>query len=207
MHSQLMRSTAAAYYAAGDTVAEIAKKMNLSDPTVRKYLSESMATVAQMSEKERLQAEVTQRPAPPTSDRGIAIEKRIGGWTYKAIGDLLGYDEKMIRVWVREEMERLHALEVDCMDAQRRLQIERVERMLEGLWSKASNGDPKAVDTVLKLLERQAKLLGLDAPEKVELEHHMRQVVEELGLTEEDGELAVKELELMLKRGSKRVGY
>jgi hypothetical protein len=35
--------------------------------------------------------------------------------------------------------------------------------MLLGLWQKASRGDPASVDRVLRIQERRARLLGLDA--------------------------------------------
>jgi hypothetical protein len=204
IRGQLQRSIASAYAAQGLSIPEIAEKMGgISEGSVRRYLADSMTKVAHMSEVDRVKTEDTKRPAPPTTDRGKAIELRIAGWTHQAIGDRLGYDESTIRIWVREEMERLHALEVQCMDSIRRLQLERLEHMLEGLWAGASNGNPKAVEATLKVLDRQAKLLGLDAPEKVELEHHIQQIAEEYGLTEEDKELAIREVQTMLLRGRK----
>ena len=46
---------------------------------------------------------------------------------------------------------------------------ERLEALLEAAWDNATMGDPKAIETVLKVLDRQAKLNGLDAPVKSEL--------------------------------------
>ena len=51
----------------------------------------------------------------------------------------------------------------------RTIQDARIERLIAGVWRKALDGDPKAIDQVLKLLDRQAKLHGIDAPVRTEL--------------------------------------
>jgi hypothetical protein len=48
-------------------------------------------------------------------------------------------------------------------------ELSRLDGMLRGLWPDARKGSHGAVDRVLKIMERRAKLLGLDAPVKVGL--------------------------------------
>ena len=43
-----------------------------------------------------------------------------------------------------------------------RLEEERLDRLQDGLWDRALSGEPRAVEVVLKVLERRARLLGLD---------------------------------------------
>ena len=43
----------------------------------------------------------------------------------------------------------------------------RLDRLHQAVWDAAINGDCYAIDRVLKLMERRAKLFGLDAPNKV----------------------------------------
>jgi hypothetical protein len=57
----------------------------------------------------------------------------------------------------------------ESADALRDLQDERLNRLLAGLWNQAAQGDVSAVDRVLKIMERQARLHGLDAPTKTEV--------------------------------------
>lgn len=45
-------------------------------------------------------------------------------------------------------------------------EVSRLDAMLAGLWPDARRGHLGAVDRVLRLMERRARLLGLDAPEK-----------------------------------------
>jgi len=44
------------------------------------------------------------------------------------------------------------------------LELERLDVMLLALWRRVQNGDERAIDRALKIEERRAKLLGLDAP-------------------------------------------
>ncbi len=46
--------------------------------------------------------------------------------------------------------------------------LKRIDRLIAGLWPQAVKGHLGAVDRVVKLLDRHAKLLGLDAPAKLE---------------------------------------
>ena len=46
----------------------------------------------------------------------------------------------------------------------RRLEVERLDSLLQGLWEKATAGDVQAVDRCLSIMERRSRLLGLDAP-------------------------------------------
>lgn len=50
----------------------------------------------------------------------------------------------------------------------RRLEGARLDRLQAAVWPKALSGDPAAVRAVVRLMERRARLLGLDAPVQVE---------------------------------------
>jgi hypothetical protein len=50
------------------------------------------------------------------------------------------------------------------------------------VWTKALNGDVRAVDSVLRIMERRAKLLGLDAPTKIDWRDSAAQTAKDLGL-------------------------
>jgi hypothetical protein len=51
----------------------------------------------------------------------------------------------------------------------KQVQEARIERLVAALWTKALKGDLFAMDRITKLLERQARLHGLDAPTRQEL--------------------------------------
>lgn len=47
------------------------------------------------------------------------------------------------------------------------LELERLDTMLLALWKKAKSGDVRAIDSVLRIMERRSAYLGIDAPKKV----------------------------------------
>ncbi|MFW6344772.1 MAG: hypothetical protein ACOC0M_00350, partial [Halomonas sp.] len=46
-------------------------------------------------------------------------------------------------------------------------ELDRLDRLLLGLWPKATAGSVAHVDRAIKVMERRAKLTGLDAPTKI----------------------------------------
>lgn len=49
------------------------------------------------------------------------------------------------------------------------VEIERLERLHFAIWNKALKGDLRAIDRLVKLMDRRSKLLGLDAASKSEI--------------------------------------
>jgi len=100
-----------------------------------------------------------------------ALELRKAGAGYQVIGDQLGMTASGAYRAVMRSLKKLNekiseeALEV------RRLELERLDAMLIALWPQARKGNQGAVDRVLRIMDRRAKFLGLDAPTKQE--HHV----------------------------------
>jgi len=51
----------------------------------------------------------------------------------------------------------------------REMELKRLRRMQRGLWQDAINGDTDAARTIVKLMKRRAKLLGLDEPDELDV--------------------------------------
>jgi hypothetical protein len=93
--------------------------------------------------------------------RRLALSLRLAGATYEAIGRQLGCSgpgalhlvTRAVRDVGRDPAEQLLKLELD-----------RLDRLHRTVWTRALNGDVEALDRVLRLMARRAKLLGLDAP-------------------------------------------
>jgi hypothetical protein len=51
----------------------------------------------------------------------------------------------------------------------RELELTRLDAMLLPLWRRVQAGEEKAIDRALRIMERRARLLGLDAPTRGEL--------------------------------------
>ena len=93
-----------------------------------------------------------------------ALELRMAGKGYQAIGDALGITAPGAADAVRRAIAKLEAETAEKAEEVRRLELDRLDAMLEGLWEKAKDGDPQAIDRVLRIQERRAKYLGIDAP-------------------------------------------
>ena len=97
-----------------------------------------------------------------------ALQMRKAGLTYQVIADKLKYKdpsgaEKAVQAALR-------AIIQEPAEEYLQLELARLEAMLMALWPKVGAGNVHAVDRVLKIMERRAKYLGLDAPVKVDVE-------------------------------------
>lgn len=102
-----------------------------------------------------------------TERRRQALELRKGGVHFQVIAEQLGYPAAGNAY--RAIMKALKATLQEPADEVRALELERLDRMLLGVWSKAVGGDLKAIDRVLRIMERRAMYLGLDSPQKMTL--------------------------------------
>ncbi|MBA8815645.1 hypothetical protein FHX48_000697 [Microbacterium halimionae] len=88
-----------------------------------------------------------------------ALKLRAAGCTYQTIADRLGYASKR-GAWSAVNR---------ALDQQRRelarefleLELQRLDEMSVSVYRRAVNGDVKAIDSVLKIMDRRAKLLNL----------------------------------------------
>lgn len=130
------------------------------------------------------------RSQPKTTQRAIAqhdreleaLQLRRSGASLDDIAQRLGYKARSSAMRAIERAMNRNLGE--GADALRGLELERLDRMQLGLWPRAIAGDVKAVAAVLRIMTRRAKLLGLDAPTRVQHEGEIdvRRVAEDLAL-------------------------
>jgi hypothetical protein len=110
----------------------------------------------------------TKVPAAETIEKERrALGLRRAGITYDEIARQVGYaNASGARKAVMRGLKR--TLQDDA-DATRQLEADRLDRLQAGVWNAAAGGDVQALDRVLKIMDRRAKLLGLDVPAKHEL--------------------------------------
>ena len=108
--------------------------------------------------------------------RAQALELRAAGRKYREIAEALDYSSPQhAHRDVKTELDALvkgPALEVLSEE------LDRLDKMLQGLWSEARRGNVHAVDRVLRIMERRARYLGLDAPDRVEVDAIVRSPAE-----------------------------
>lgn len=93
-----------------------------------------------------------------------ALELRRAGQDYREIARKLGCGKTAAHRLVTDAMQECRDQIAGDADELRTEELSRLDGMLAGLWQDARKGDVAAVDRVLKISERRAKLLGLDAP-------------------------------------------
>lgn len=102
-----------------------------------------------------------------TEKQRQALEMRKAGKSFDIIAENLGYRDRSgayraiaraLRKTIQQPAEEVRTLEVERLDA-----------MLQAMWTQAKSGNQGAIDRVLRIMERRAKLLGLDAPTKSEI--------------------------------------
>lgn len=93
------------------------------------------------------------------------LDLRAAGATFQQIADALGYsDRSAARKAFHRALDAEVAIGAEQRETLRQQQQYRLEQMLRAVWPNALRGDVKAQERVLRILERQARLLGLDAP-------------------------------------------
>jgi hypothetical protein len=96
-----------------------------------------------------------------------ALELRKGGATYLEIGAALGVTKQRAYSVVMAAVDDLNGILKETAVTIRAIELERLDSMQMGLWPQRKN--PRVVDTLLRIAERRARLLGLDAPVRTAL--------------------------------------
>lgn len=102
--------------------------------------------------------------------RAQAITLRIAGMDWQSIADRLGYSSRGAACQdVARALEANLAEQSQAADTLREVESLRLDRLQAAAWPSAVKGELKAIDTVLKVIDRRAKLNGLDMPVRTEL--------------------------------------
>ncbi len=96
-----------------------------------------------------------------------ALELRRSGRTLEDIARTLGYRQRAGAY--KAIASALQRTLREPAEALRNLEMERLDRLQVALWPRAVQGDVKAVDAILRIMERRARLLGLDMPQRREV--------------------------------------
>ena len=98
-----------------------------------------------------------------------AVKLRQAGATHLQIANQLGYasESGAYKAVMRELQETAHD-QSEGTEAVRQLELNRLDQMLFTLYPQILQGDQGAINTALRIEERRASLLGLDAPKQFE---------------------------------------
>lgn len=132
-----------------------------------------------------------------------ALELKKEGATYDEIAAALGCTKSTAHRAVMRALERIIAEPAEDV---KKLELARLDRMLRPLWRKivdeaASLADVvRAVDASLRIMDRRAKYLGLDAPIKIDWTKEVYDAAKASGLSDDDAAAAVAEAEAIARQ-------
>lgn len=95
------------------------------------------------------------------------FELRIQGNTFVQIAGEVGFSGPS-GAWQAYQRIKSEVI-FESIEEVRQLELMRLDEMQMSVWDRAINGDLPAANCVLKIMDRRAKLLGLDKPEKVDV--------------------------------------
>lgn len=102
--------------------------------------------------------------------RAKAITLRLAGMDWQTIADRLEYTSRGAACQdVARALEANLAEQSQAADTLREVESLRLDRLQAAAWPAAVKGDLKAIETVLKVIDRRVKLQGLDMPLRAEL--------------------------------------
>ena len=99
-----------------------------------------------------------------------ALELRKRGMNYTQIGEKLGCARSTACRYVLSELENLADKCREEAVHVRDLELQRLDALYLKAWEAVEGGDLAAIDRCLRIMERRAKLLGLDAAQKVDVQ-------------------------------------
>lgn len=115
-----------------------------------------------------------------------ALELRIAGLSYRQIGQQLGISYQTAFRDVNTTLAELDALTKRRAERLRDLELRRLDKMTVALQEKARSGDEKAIRVLVLIMDRRAKLTGIDAPATIEATSGGQPVAFTLHLTRPD---------------------
>ena len=108
-------------------------------------------------------------PDPELVDKEIKVlELRRAGLTFQRISEETGYaDATGAYAAYKRAIKRTMQ---QPSDEVRQQELDRIDRLQLAAWPNAMKGDTRSILTIVRLMERRARLLGLDTPIKIEQE-------------------------------------
>ena len=106
-------------------------------------------------------------PSPELVDKEVKVlELRRAGLTWQRISEETGYaDASGAYLAYKRAIKRTMQQPADELREQ---ELDRIDRLQLALWPKAMKGDNASINTIVRLMERRARLLGLDTPIKIQ---------------------------------------
>jgi transposase-like protein len=119
-----------------------------------------------LGDKPRRPSATAKRAARATRKQE-ALTMRLAGVSIRTIAARLNVHPSTVYAWVKDA---IAAIPQEQADELRALELERLDTMLASIWRDVLAGDTRAVDAALRIMQRRAALLNLDASHAAGLE-------------------------------------
>jgi len=93
-----------------------------------------------------------------------SVELALKGYSYDDIAEEVGYSSRGT-AW-RTVRKALSERVDEAVDEYRQTELARLDTLQSALWSKAMEGDIASANTILKIIDKRIRLLGLDRIEQ-----------------------------------------
>jgi len=195
-YRQVRGAAIAELHAQGMTVRQIAKRVNCSAPTVSREIEKSLQRSISATPSERELATLTPDPEDEEGTRDhMMLQLRLTGRPYREIAEVAGTNVAEIHRSVMRQLHRVRAAELRDTDLAVVLEAVRLDSIQEAHWEAATTGqNTKSAELILKVMERRSKLVGLDAPVRIDIEDHIRKTATALGLDPDEAVLEAKQI-------------
>ena len=110
---------------------------------------------------------VTPEPAQIEKEMQV-LELRAQSYTWRAIAQQVGYASGSGAL--KAYMRAIKRQQKEPVEAALYMELERLDEMQAVYWEPAIQGNMRAGEFVLRIMDRRAKFLGLDAPTKIQAE-------------------------------------
>lgn len=94
--------------------------------------------------------------------RRLVAANLLAGATYAEIANALGVSKNTVHNDYKAILKEWREQYSEDLDAWVKLQLRRIDVMINAVWDKARAGDYNAIDRVLKMMNQQARLLGVE---------------------------------------------
>ena len=148
-----------------------------------------------------------------TQRRLMALELRRHGASYREIVEAIRNSKEPFARPTYSLGSAFHDVEKACKDMVRAfaehantvigIELERLDVALKAVWKQVIKGELGAIHTMLKIMERRARLLSLDAPSKIDVTHYLEQAAIDEGL---DPNLVLAEAQKLLQGRNETFG-
>lgn len=104
----------------------------------------------------------TQQDSQIAMRRKVVGANLLAGVDYRTIAASLGVSLGTVAGDVKALLGEWREERIRAIDEFKQLHLTRLDVLLNGLWDKARNGDGYAIDKVLMIMDRQARIMGID---------------------------------------------